>query len=63
MNRLFGTMAFICVAASILMMVLIFKGRELRRYTLFPQTTEDGLMILQDSPEPMQKRTKDTDNV
>lgn len=56
-------MAFLCVAVSILMLVLVFEGRELRKYTLCSQTTEDGLIILRESSEPVQETTKDTVDV
>jgi len=44
-NRLFGTMAFICVFVSLLMGLLIMKGRTLRKYNLVDGKTEDGVQM------------------
>lgn len=41
--RLLGTMAFICIFVSILIVVLIFKGHTLRRFNLVSEPTEDGV--------------------
>ena len=35
-------MSFICVAVSLLMMLVVFRGEKLRRYNLISEVTEDG---------------------
>ena len=39
-------MAFLCVFVSFFMIVLIFKGQNLRKYNLLSGHTEDGMRLI-----------------
>ena len=39
-------MAFICVFVSILIVILVFKGRTLRQFNLVSEVTEDGVDLV-----------------
>ena len=41
-------MAFFCVFVSLLMVGLVWQGHILRRYSLVPDTSEDGAKVIYD---------------
>ena len=45
-GRLFGMMAFLCLFATVLLSIVIWKGPALRRWSLAKDPNEDGVKII-----------------